>query len=665
MVTLVPPFFVALAVWLDRGMPRARATVIAVAAVALAACFWPVEKLVVSAIVPGLVHAGAAVRPAPAHLRRARSGSCGSPWSPLVLVLPLLLPAGLRAVLPAARDRRPAALERPGGNEDRPRAQPATARCSSAPPPRSGSNTPPPARSSTSTTTRSGPAPGTSPTGTRSIDARQRSSGRPPAPDPTTPPPRPRATDELLDQNGQPLTQRTVLAPSTMTLAGQPTRPPLPGQATSPDSTSGRRPGPPRLLTWTHGVLPEPVSVDVYRCNGALDLTVAAGSGRPDVFISVEQARARRALDPARPKPSSPGSRRAARHELRLHLHDPDGRRHRADRPRVQARAGAPRAAGRRDDEGRPARELPAPRLHAVDHAAGAPEARLLRGRELPDAPRREPRGRHAGGLRRGRRASRARSRTATSSRGTRATACRPGSTPSTCRRPVEARAPAAALGAPTVGIAPAHAGGARRAHGRPAAERAGHLQAVPVPGDHPRQPLRRPLPQRAGRPVALRRSSLLGQGAGVVGRGDRARRGGPPARAQHEQLGRPRRPEGLVRAPGRVRPRVPALRLPGRPHLGGARARLRRGGRRRLRARHGDGRARHLRLRSRADRDARLRGVRPGRAAPAGSRRPRGRGGAHDRVPGGGPGSDRDGLRRPARASARSGATSPGLCPA
>src|SRR5262249_49593498 len=52
MVTLVPPFFVALAVWLDRGMPRARATVIAVAAVGVAACFWPVEKLVVSATVP-------------------------------------------------------------------------------------------------------------------------------------------------------------------------------------------------------------------------------------------------------------------------------------------------------------------------------------------------------------------------------------------------------------------------------------------------------------------------------------------------------------------------------------------------------------------------------------------------------------------------------------
>ncbi len=36
-------------------------------------------------------------------------------------------------------------------------------------------------------------------------------------------------------------------------------------------------------------MLPEPLSVDVYRCNGALDLTVAAGSGRPDVFISVNK----------------------------------------------------------------------------------------------------------------------------------------------------------------------------------------------------------------------------------------------------------------------------------------------------------------------------------------------------------------------------------------
>jgi hypothetical protein len=36
-------------------------------------------------------------------------------------------------------------------------------------------------------------------------------------------------------------------------------------------------------------MLPEPVSVNVYGCNGALDLTVTAGSGRPDVFISVNK----------------------------------------------------------------------------------------------------------------------------------------------------------------------------------------------------------------------------------------------------------------------------------------------------------------------------------------------------------------------------------------
>ncbi len=100
MVTLVPPFFVALAVWLDRGMPRARATVIAVAAVALAACFWPVEKLVVSAIVPDSFTPVPLFDLQPARFRDHGSGSCGSPLSPSCSSFPWCSHAGLRRCCP-------------------------------------------------------------------------------------------------------------------------------------------------------------------------------------------------------------------------------------------------------------------------------------------------------------------------------------------------------------------------------------------------------------------------------------------------------------------------------------------------------------------------------------------------------------------------------------
>ena len=113
-----------------------------------------------------LVHAGAAVRPQPAHLRDHRPARldrrCGRRARPSPRA-----PTPVCGGAARAGDRRPAALERPGGNEDRPpriRRPPDVLRRR---PPRSGSSAPPTARSSTSTTTRSGPAPGTSPTGTR------------------------------------------------------------------------------------------------------------------------------------------------------------------------------------------------------------------------------------------------------------------------------------------------------------------------------------------------------------------------------------------------------------------------------------------------------------------------------------------------------------------
>src|SRR6516165_5938363 len=53
-----------------------------------------------------------------------------------------------------------------------------------------------------------------------------------------------------------------------------------------PGPSTMSRSVPPTVLTWTHGVLPQPLRVDVYRCTGVLELSVAARSGRPDVFIS-------------------------------------------------------------------------------------------------------------------------------------------------------------------------------------------------------------------------------------------------------------------------------------------------------------------------------------------------------------------------------------------
>jgi hypothetical protein len=96
----------------------------------------------------------------------------------------------------------------------------------------------------------------------------------------------PQSDGEMLDQNAEPLPQRVVLAPSTMTLVGRRLAHAVQG-GDEPGLTLWSTPAAPRLQTWTHGVLPDPVTVDVYRCTGALEFTVAARSGHPDVLISV------------------------------------------------------------------------------------------------------------------------------------------------------------------------------------------------------------------------------------------------------------------------------------------------------------------------------------------------------------------------------------------
>ncbi len=111
----------------------------------------------------------------------------------------------------------------------------------------------------------------------------------------------PQSDGELLDQNAKPLTQRIVLAPSTMTLAGR--RLAHRSQAgDEPGLDLWATPGPPRLQTWTQGVLPggqigETAKITVYACrSGSLELTLVAKDGPARVDVSVHPLKSVEAL---------------------------------------------------------------------------------------------------------------------------------------------------------------------------------------------------------------------------------------------------------------------------------------------------------------------------------------------------------------------------------
>jgi Dolichyl-phosphate-mannose-protein mannosyltransferase len=290
LITLAPPLFIALAAWLERGMPRPRSAVVLALVLLAPAFFWPTGTVVTSNAVTD------SFTTIPLFDLRIHTSvhELQLAWTALLalaLLLAVLLPRRLGLLLAlavigclltasvlaqskiagrAARDRQHFfGTSSPGWIDHA----------------ASGSvvyldNDPLWAASwhltywnpkiSLVTTVRP-------PTGQRPDDATAA----------------PQDNGELLDQNGQPLTQHLVLAPSTMTLAGRR----LAHHPQGPDEPGldlWATPGPPRLLTWTNGALPgaqigDTVKFTTYACRpGSLELTLLAQDGPARVDVSVD-----------------------------------------------------------------------------------------------------------------------------------------------------------------------------------------------------------------------------------------------------------------------------------------------------------------------------------------------------------------------------------------
>jgi hypothetical protein len=308
LISLAPPFFVALAVWLDRGMPRGRLIAAIALGLGVAACFWPTGKLIVTQIVPD------SFTPVPLFDLRLHSSPTmlRVAWIAVVaaaVLLPLLLPRRLGAVLVAlivgalltssvlaetkvhsraASDRRMYFGTASPDWVDR--AAPGKVAYLDDDPLWAGSwhlaywnpkldlvalvGTPSSARPD-------------------SVSAAPRDDG------------------VVIASTGQPLSERTVLAPSTMTLEGKRLARHAQG-GDEPGLTLWQTPSTPQVSSWVHGVLPQPVTVDVYRCAGELALTATPVDGRPDLFVSAGS------LAPAI-APLAPG------HRVRLAIPAPPG----------------------------------------------------------------------------------------------------------------------------------------------------------------------------------------------------------------------------------------------------------------------------------------------------------------------------------------------------
>ena len=299
LITLAPPLFIALVAWVDRGMPRARWTVVIALALLAPAFFWPTGKVVTSDSVTDSFTTiplfDLRIHTSVHALQLAWTGLLA-----LALLLAVLLPRQLAALLVvavfgclltasvfaqtkiagrASSDRQiflgagsPTWIDRSASGpvvylDDDPLWagswhlaywNPKIALVSVVRPP---------------------------PTGQR--------------PDQATA--APQSDGELLDQNAKPLSQRIVLAPSTMTLAGR--RLAHRSQASDePGLDLWATPGPPRLLTWTHGIPPgaqigETAKVTVYACrSGFLELTLVATDGPARVDVSVDPLKSVEAL---------------------------------------------------------------------------------------------------------------------------------------------------------------------------------------------------------------------------------------------------------------------------------------------------------------------------------------------------------------------------------
>jgi len=285
LLSLAPPLFVALAVWLDRGMPRRKTAALVALPLIAASAFWPVATLVSNNSVPD------ALTPIPlSDLELHTSGyAVRVVWIGLMVVcvlLPLLLPKHLLVVVPIAL----AALLATAA---------AFAQAKLAD------------RASSERTTYFGTS---SPTwvdhaargpvvyldddplwvGSWQLAFWNRKLDlvalvRPPLgvrPDALTV--SPSGAGVLADGSGNLLRERFALAPDTITLAGRRVASSTQGRD-QPGLTLWHTPSAPQVSTWLEGgPLPEPVTEQVFSCIGALYLDVSAPTGPADLLVSVD-----------------------------------------------------------------------------------------------------------------------------------------------------------------------------------------------------------------------------------------------------------------------------------------------------------------------------------------------------------------------------------------
>jgi hypothetical protein len=282
LVSLAPAFFVALAAWLHEGLHRTRSTIVIALAVAAAACLWPVGKLIDPRI------AADSFTPIPLLDLRAQitAQTLRLVWIAFVAVavgLALLVPRRAALVIPVliVAVLLTASVFAQLKVNSRAAADRATF---------FGSASPQWIDHATS-----------SPVvyldddplwqgawhlafwNRRIVRTENWESLSGPRLDNFTADPR---TDGVIVEHDQPLSQRDVLAPNTITLVGRRVAHIAQG-GDEPGLTLWRTPSAPRVSTWVRGTLPEPVSVSAFSCVGALYVDLAAPTQRADAYISV------------------------------------------------------------------------------------------------------------------------------------------------------------------------------------------------------------------------------------------------------------------------------------------------------------------------------------------------------------------------------------------